>query len=366
MSQRLWAAVSPGVNRRILNRARCACTPHLGQKHRGYLDDLHGGRRTTVRRDAGVREFLQRGFVHESVTRRTRRRFARPNLQRLVLICNLSSKRDSLSYAVDMARAYTRSFYKEVDDGAVRSVAEVLPVVLEYVQPESVVDVGCGPGAWLAGFMKRGTSDVLGLDGPWVDADLLQIPRDRFQVVDLTQPLPPGRRFDLVVSLEVAEHLPPEAAETFIRSLTSLGSVVLFSAAIPYQGGTQHLNERWLTYWAGLFAAEGFTAIDCVRPHVWTNTRVDVWYAQNMFFAVDQAHLDRWPALAEAARSPFCRPRDLVHPRLFLQSTAYAKYPREYFHGLLGTIRDKWLMPSRRHAARRLGAAARWPLRQGR
>ena len=62
---------------------------------------------------------------------------------------------------------------------------------------------------------------------------------------DLAQPLQIDRRFDLALSLEVAEHLPPECGSEFVQTLTDLSSVILFSAAIPFQGGTDHLNEQW-------------------------------------------------------------------------------------------------------------------------
>ena len=260
-----------------------------------------------------------------------------------------------------MEPAYEQQFYEGHSHGSARSAAEVLPVVLEYVQPQSVVDVGCGTGDWLAAFQRHGASDIFGLDGPWVDEALLQIPRDRFRRTDLAQPVDLGRRFDLVVSLEVAEHLPPAAAATFVDSLVRLGPVVLFSAAIPFQGGTHHLNERWPTYWARLFAARGLRTIDCLRPRLWAKPSVEFWYAQNMYFVAAEAELPRWPRLAEAARHLPSEPLDLVHPRLFLQSTAFGKYPTELLHGTLGAMRDKWLIPSRRRAAAERASLAKWP-----
>jgi hypothetical protein len=180
-------------------------------------------------------------------------------------------------------------------------------------------------------------------------------------VIDLTQPLALNRRFDLVVSLEVAEHLPPEAAEVFVQSLTGLGSVILFSAAIPFQGGTHHVNERWPRYWTELFAKRGFRAIDCVRPRLWNNPRVDLCYAQNTYFVVDQSGLERWPQLAAAAKVLPDPPLDLVHPRLFLQSTAFAKGPKELMHGVVGAMRDRWLIRSRREAFEAQKRLGRWP-----
>ena len=70
--------------------------------------------------------------------------------------------------------------------------------------------------------------------------------------------------------LEVAEHIPPECADIFVESLTwGLAPVIMFSAAVPGQGGTLHLNEQWPAYWASKFAQHGYVLIDCLRPQLW-------------------------------------------------------------------------------------------------
>jgi SAM-dependent methyltransferase len=260
-----------------------------------------------------------------------------------------------------MATHYERTFYEGVESGVNRSAEEVLPIVLDYVRPDSVIDVGCGTGVWLATFARLGVTDIQGVEGPWLDPGMLHIPRERFRAADLQQPLTFDRQFGMVVSLEVAEHLPPESAEPFIRTLTSLGPVVLFSAAVPYQGGYQHVNERWPTYWAGLFAKQGYVTVDCIRPRIWHNTKVEWWYAQNMFFAVKASELVRWPRLAAAAEHGPAQPMDLVHPQLFIPSTTRARWPKEMFMRTLGSVRDKWLVRARREAAARSAAFARWP-----
>ena len=89
-------------------------------------------------------------------------------------------------------------------------------------------------------------------------------------------------KWEMILSLEVGEHLPKECAETFVYSLTQLAPVILFSAAIPFQGGTQHVNEQWQDYWVKHFQNKGYVAIDCIRNRVWGNERVEVWYAQNI------------------------------------------------------------------------------------
>src|SRR5262245_37434535 len=144
-----------------------------------------------------------------------------------------------------MPQPYDQGFYDVVADTASHSAAVVVPVILSFVQPASVVDVGCGVGAWLAEFSRRGTADVMGYDGDWVDWARLAIPYERVRAVDLTRPLTDSRRYELAISLETGEHLPAASARTLVQSLVHLSDVVVFSAAIPFQGGRHHVNEQW-------------------------------------------------------------------------------------------------------------------------
>jgi 2-polyprenyl-3-methyl-5-hydroxy-6-metoxy-1,4-benzoquinol methylase len=142
------------------------------------------------------------------------------------------------------ATLYDDAFFSSHDQGCRASARQAIPIVLEFTRPASIVDVGCGTGTWLAGFRAAGIADVVGVDGDYVDRDKLSIDRERFFARDLEQPLDLGRRFDMAMSLEVAEHLPDRAADTFIASLVRLAPLILFSAAIPQQGGTNHCNEQ--------------------------------------------------------------------------------------------------------------------------
>jgi SAM-dependent methyltransferase len=213
---------------------------------------------------------------------------------------------------------YSEAYYENRQAGVMRSAGVIVPMIMEWVRPASVVDVGCGMGGWLATFARHGVQDFVGADGDYVDRTRLAIPEDRFMPCDLAQPLGLGRTFDLVVSLEVAEHLPQRSADTFVESLTSLGPVVLFSAAIPLQGGRGHVNEQWPRYWADLFDRRGYAAIDCVRRRVWDQDDVQWWYAQNTILYVRRDRLDASAALKrelEAAPSP---PLSLVHPKKYV------------------------------------------------
>jgi SAM-dependent methyltransferase len=177
---------------------------------------------------------------------------------------------------------YSSSFFATQQEGSVESADIVIPIVLSLFKVTSVVDVGCGVGGWLQVFERYGINDYLGVDGDYVPREMLKIPADRFLAAELTTLTDIGRRFDLACSLEVAEHLPEERAEHFVAVLVRAAPVVLFSAAIPRQGGTAHLNEQWPTYWANLFAQHSYVAVDCIRPAIYGNDRIEWWYRQNV------------------------------------------------------------------------------------
>ncbi len=216
-------------------------------------------------------------------------------------------KRKSLS---SRASPYDEKFYAGKDQGSYRSAGVVLPLVFSVVAPHSVVDVGCGTGAWLRAADELGAHDYLGYDGAHVRR--LSIPSERFVAVDLGRPLSAGRRFDLAICCEVAEHLPSASAATLIASLTSLSDVVLFSAAIPGQGGVHHVNEQWPAYWQALFRARNYSAYDFLRPRLWTDDRVEWWYRQNTILYVADSAASRFALPEPTAEVP-----GMVHPALY-------------------------------------------------
>jgi SAM-dependent methyltransferase len=218
---------------------------------------------------------------------------------------------------------YPPSFFAELATTSRASAREVVPLILDLLGVRSVVDVGCGTGLWLAAFREHGVEDVIGVDAEDVPLEALQIPHDRFRQADLAQPLRLPRTFDLAISLEVAEHLPPEAAEGFIESLVRLAPLVVFSAAVPLQGGFRHLNEQWPDYWAEKFAHRGYVPHDVIRPHIWTNPRVAWWYSQNMLLYARPSSL---PERLRAGGGP-AGMLNVVHPENYASLLARAPAP---------------------------------------
>ncbi|HKW64833.1 MAG TPA: class I SAM-dependent methyltransferase [Candidatus Acidoferrum sp.] len=203
-----------------------------------------------------------------------------------------------------------------------RSAEVIVPLVLQLLPVRSVLDVGCGDGTWLAIFQKLGVSDILGIDGHYVQKDLLQIPAECFRAINLATSFRLEREFDLALSLEVAEHIPPEGAAGFVSSLSRTAPAILFSAAIPSQGGDNHLNEQWPDAWASSFRQHGFVPIDCIRKRVWANEAVDWWYAQNILLFARQDLIDRNQQLRAEFEGTYPDQLCLVHPKRYLQLAA--------------------------------------------
>jgi Methyltransferase domain len=192
-----------------------------------------------------------------------------------------------------------------------RSASEVWNALLPIVgSPKSVVDFGAGSCDWLAALSKLQPGvDCIGVDHPLVPSEGIYIPHERFVRADLTEPLDLGRRFDLAVCVEVAEHLPESAANTLVETICNHSDTALFSGAIPKQGGAGHVNEQWPIYWIEKFAKYGLKCFDIVRPRIWSNTEIEYWYRQNLFVfsrtLQDKPHLTNWGGAS------------IVHPELF-------------------------------------------------
>lgn len=236
---------------------------------------------------------------------------------------------------------YDRSFFAQHEAGTERSAAAVLALLFRHYRPESVVDLGCGQGIWLAAAARLGARRLRGFDGGWArDAGLVSEAIE-FAAVDLDRELPAsGERSDLAICLEVAEHLTADRAEPLIEWLTTAAPVVLFSAAIPGQGGTGHRHERWPSFWIERFRARGFDRIDALRASLWHDESIEPYYRQNMLLFAANGHASAGLDSLRTLERPI---DDLVHPILFERKATVhdaARHPTLRF--CLWTIR-LWL-----------------------
>lgn len=216
---------------------------------------------------------------------------------------------------------YDSAFFRRNVSNSRLAAEAIVPLLLAEMPIQSAVDIGCGTGAWAATLSKLGVPDVLGVDGDYVDHNLLEIQKDKFIPKDLDKPFDLGRTFDLAISVEVAEHLTPTRAPGFVCDLTRLAPIVMFSAALPGQGGLDHRNERWLSYWADLFLTHDYRPLDFLRYQVWNDGHIMFYYRQNLTVF---CRADLYPTYSHLDHKS---PVDVVHPELLQRKTHAVEEP---------------------------------------
>lgn len=216
--------------------------------------------------------------------------------------------------------SYTDNFFSFHLQNSLSSAAKVIPLVMKYTQPTSVIDIGCGVGTWLKVWKDNGITDIAGVDGDYVDRKELLISEAEFTPFDLATGYTTNKKFALASSLEVAEHINPASAQVFVDALCRLSDVVLFSAAIPGQEGTLHINEQYPQYWVERFAKNGYLPADCLRKQIWDDKDIAWWYRQNILFFVKKTSLNNYPALVTEVTEGKILP--LVHPELLAYKDA--------------------------------------------
>jgi 2-polyprenyl-3-methyl-5-hydroxy-6-metoxy-1,4-benzoquinol methylase len=209
---------------------------------------------------------------------------------------------------------YTEGYYSEISGGSTRSRDAIFKILQKHHSFKSVIDVGCGIGEWGIGIEQFGVTNYRGVDYRVPKKKLLINP-DQYAEYDLrtSKPFPFDGKFELVICVEVAEHLEERYADQIVKTLTSLGKTILFSAAIPNQGGKGHVNEQWQDYWAAKFRQYDYhpEVIEDIR---W-NTEIEVWYRQN---AIVYSKGCPNPSLIHEVK-PF------VHPEMFMNVVSSLK-----------------------------------------
>lgn len=190
--------------------------------------------------------------------------------------------------------------------GAIQSAAAVLPIIFQTTGlPACLLDVGAGEGHWVDEAVRLGVpaADAWGVD---LEAEAEEYRWDAEAGTPL--PLHPTYgKWSVVLCLETAEHVTPRAGGHLVAELCSVTETIVWSAAVPGQGGDGHVNEAWPRDWHEVFQTHGFVLVDPWRDRLWECADVEPWYRQNLLLA----------QRVGTTVSAYPAPRSLVDPVTF-------------------------------------------------
>lgn len=173
------------------------------------------------------------------------------------------------------------------------SVAQrIIPLLIAiFGVPESVIDLGGGGGGWLKAFQEQGTKKILCIDNPCIKPKDLVISYENFMPFDLSNNLPEPIKCDFCISTEFAEHVSLKMSEKIVDFLTQSAPIILFSAAIPGQGGGGHINEQRHSFWKKLYEDKGYERFDLIRETILFDDTIPFWFRQNLYVYVNINYL---------------------------------------------------------------------------
>lgn len=233
-----------------------------------------------------------------------------------------------------LEKYYDNRFYDGQSGSSERSAEGTLPILFDIIKPKSAIDFGCGVGTWLKVAKALGVKSLHGVEGPWVKKEQLLDKDIELTNTNFDKPELPEGRWDVAISMEVAEHIEPASSEAFVQGICSTADTVLFSAAIPNQYGENHINEQWQSYWVELFAGHGYEAFDLVRPLIWGDQNVEWYYRQNVLVYC-RTGSENYEILKKKSLEVSSRLYDVVHPEVFVRRTS--------FRGGLSTVKKSLL-----------------------
>ena len=211
---------------------------------------------------------------------------------------------------------YNNHFFQGFELTSYIAATKMLPIVLGKLMPESIIDFGCGQGIWEKALLEINPNlEITGIDGEYISKEDLKIDEAYFIGHDLNRPMKISKKYDLAISIEVAEHLKKESADIFVDNICSSSDNILFSAAIPYQGGTEHINEEWQSYWIKKFVSRGYNYDTSLRDYLWKDKDITPWRRQNILFF--SKHISNLP-LVEADGIT-----DVVNPDMYITKVNY-------------------------------------------
>jgi hypothetical protein len=195
-------------------------------------------------------------------------------------------------------KSYTPNFYEEVASRADVASQICANLLKETLLIETLIDVGSGTGIWTRNFLLTidQLKELTSIDLPttrriYLEDSSLDLSKIRIIEQDLVaNPYLPEEIFDLTICVEVLEHLVEDAGIKLIEEFGKKTKFLLFSAAVPGQGGTHHINEQKYAYWYEKLKNSGFVPLDIMRPSL-NKPEVPSYYRHNIVLWVNLNHI---------------------------------------------------------------------------
>jgi len=223
------------------------------------------------------------------------------------------------------------------------AASKICPKLTEIIGvPQSVIDLGGGAGSWCQAFKQIGSSRVCCIDHPSVlTSGRLLIDETEFIPADISKELPPIKPCDLAISTEFCEHIAKSRSEILVDFLTKSSKIVLFSAAIPRQGGIGHINEQRPNFWQALFLERGYQRIDAIRPLILSDSTIPAYLRQNLYLYVESKMVEKIP---EKFRQSFIPDEfEIVETRLLERPLGLSEVIREIPLALSRAVKNRLL-----------------------
>jgi len=187
--------------------------------------------------------------------------------------------------SIIMDGIYDDYFYEQHMDTKTRSAVSIANVIVDTINPCSVFDIGCGNGIFISELNKRGI-DVLGCDSSKA-AIRTSCKNVTIFAADVTNPIMLNRKYDLVMCVEVAEHIHKKYSDQLIANCINNGERILFTSAPPGQGGIGHINEQPYEFWITKFNKFGFVHDEkmtlCLKEKM-RSKKVIWWITENIMY----------------------------------------------------------------------------------
>lgn len=186
---------------------------------------------------------------------------------------------------------YKENYYAKRRKDPYRSETNHIGEVFkDEFSPENVIDFGCAIGTYLEPFYENNI-EIQGIDANEGAFNHAVVPTKYLEHHDLREKYDSEKKYDLVISIEVAEHIPEKFSDTFVETLCNTSKeYIVMTAAPPGQGGTHHVNEKPREYWIDLFEKRDFNHqkknVEELRNKISVD---DVWHVKKNLFVFKKA-----------------------------------------------------------------------------